>query len=31
MTPTVETFSDTETLVNAAGDRLAAAIAAAIT
>ena len=30
MTPTVETFSDTETLVNAAGDRLAAAIAAAI-
>ena len=30
MTPTVETFSDTDTLVNAAGDRLAAAITAAI-
>ena len=30
MTPTVETFSDTDTLVNAAGDRLATAIAAAI-
>ena len=30
MTPTVETFSDTDTLVNAAGDRLATAITAAI-
>lgn len=30
MTPTVETYSDTETLVQAAGDRLADAIASAI-
>lgn len=30
MTPTVETYPDTDTLVNAAGDRLAAAIASAI-
>ena len=30
MTPTVETFSDPDTLVNAAGDRLANAITAAI-